>query len=166
MPWRDVLQGFTVSSDTSGQGGDAKCDHQLLQAIPVSAPSHSDAAIADPAAFSGVVVKTANIIGTNVINRLNEDVGNVEDIVINVLTGCIVYAVLSFGGFLGLGEKLYAVPWKALRYDREMKVYVLNVNRDQIELAPSFDKETWPQFTDDWNRVVHQFYESLPTWAV
>ena len=67
-------------------------------------PSQSDPAIADPAAFSGVVVKSANIIGTNVVNRLNEDVGNVEDIVIDVLSGRIVYAVLSFGGFLGLGK--------------------------------------------------------------
>lgn len=128
-------------------------------------PSQSEPAIADSAAFSGVVVKSANIIGTNVVNRLNDDVGNVEDIVIDVLTGRIVYAVLSFGGFLGLGEKHYAVPWKAMRFDKEIKAYVLNVNRDQIELAPSFDKESWPQFTDDWNRLVHQFYESLPVWV-
>ena len=128
-------------------------------------PSQSEPAIADPAAFSGVVVKSANIIGTHVVNRLNEDVGNLEDIVMDVLSGRIVYAVLSFGGFLGLGEKLYAVPWKALRFDKEQGVYLLNVNRDQIELAPSFDKESWPQFTDDWNRVVHQFYESLPVWV-
>ena len=131
----------------------------------MSPPSHSDAVIADPAAFSGIAVKATNIIGTKVVNRLNEDVGNVEDIVVDVLTGRIVYAVLSFGGFLGLGGKLYAVPWNALRYVEEMAVYVLNVNRDQIELAPSFEKETWPQFTDDWNRAVHQFYESLPVWT-
>ena len=86
---------------------------------------------------------------------MNEDMGNVEDIVIDVLTGRIVYAVLSFGGFLGLGEKLYAVPWKALRYVKEMKVYVLNVNRDEIELGPSFDKGAWPQLTDEWNQLVN-----------
>ncbi len=84
-------------------------------------PSQSDPAIADPAVFSGIAVKSANKIGTNVVNRLNEDVGNVENIVIDVLTGRIVYALLSFGGVLGLGEKLYATTWKALRFDKEIK---------------------------------------------
>ena len=120
----------------------------------------SDSPIVDPAAFSGVAVKSANIVGTRVVNRMNEDMGNVEDIVIDVLTGRIVHAVLSFGGFLGLGEKLYAVPWKALRYVKEMKVYVLNVDRDQIELGPSFDKGAWPQLTDEWNQLVNR--PSLP----
>lgn len=123
--------------------------------IPVDANLPSDSPIVDPAAFSGVAVKSANIVGTRVVNRMNEDMGNVEDIVIDVLTGRIVYAVLSFGGFLGLGEKLYAVPWKALRYVKEMKVYVLNVNRDEIELGPSFDKGAWPQLTDEWNQLVN-----------
>lgn len=107
-------------------------------------PSQSDPAIAEPAVFSGIAMKSANIIGINVVNPLKEDVGNVENIVINVLTGRIVYALLSFGGVLGLGEKLYATTWKALRFDKEIKVCVFNANRDQIELAPSFDKESWP----------------------
>ena len=84
-------------------------------------PGQTDPAIMDPTAFSRVVVKSANIIGTMVVNRLNEDVGNVEDVVIDALNGRIVYAVLSFGGFFGLGEKLYAVPWKAYVTTRKCK---------------------------------------------
>ena len=87
----------------------------------VSDPGQTDPAIMDPTAFSRVNVKSANIIGTMVVNRLNEDVGNVEDVVIDALNGRIVYAVLSFGGFFGLGEKLYAVPWKAYVTTRKCK---------------------------------------------
>lgn len=126
---------------------------------------HPHAAIADPTAFSGLAVKTDNIIGTKVVNRQNEDLGNVEEVVIDVFNGRIAYLVLSFGGFLGMGEKLYAVPWKALHYDHESKVYVLNVTRGQIELAPGFEKETWPEFTDErWNRHVHDYYALPPFW--
>ena len=66
----------------------------------MSDPCQTDPAITDPAAFSGVVVKSANIIGTMVVNRLNEDVGNVENVVIDALNGRIVHAVLSFGASL------------------------------------------------------------------
>ena len=82
----------------------------------MSDPSQTDPAIMDPTAFSRVNVKSANIIGTMVVNRLNEDVGNVEDVVIDALNGRIVHAVLSFGGFLGLGEKLYSVPWACTEF--------------------------------------------------
>ena len=121
--------------------------------------------LTDPAAFSGLAVKTSNIVGTRVVSRTNEDLGKVEEVVIDVFNGRIAYLVLSFGGFLGLGEKLYAVPWKALHYDNETQVYVLNLTKDQIERAPGFEKETWPEFTDErWNRTVHDYYELPPFW--
>ena len=127
--------------------------------------SQSNPAIADPAAFSGLAVKTSNIIGTKVVNRQNEDLGKVEEVVIDVFNGRIGYLVLSFGGFLGMGEKLYAVPWKALHYNKDLHVYVLNLTQDQIERAPGFEKETWPEFTDEgWNRNVHRHYELSPFW--
>ena len=80
----------------------------------MTSPTSPDSTFVDPADVVGVLVKTGNILGAKVLNRLNEDMGNVEDMVINVLDGSILYAALTFGGFLGLGEKLYAVPWKAL----------------------------------------------------
>ena len=127
--------------------------------------SQPNIAITDPATFSGLAVKTSNIIGTKVVNRQNEDLGKVEEVVIDVFNGRIGYLVLSFGGFLGMGEKLYAVPWKALHYNRDLHVYVLNLTQDQIERAPGFEKETWPEFTDEgWNRDVHRHYELSPFW--
>ena len=69
--------------------------------------SHPNAAITDPAAFSGLAVKTSNIIGTKVVNRQNEDLGKVEEVVIDVFNGRIGYLVLSFGGFLGMGPTVF-----------------------------------------------------------
>ena len=131
----------------------------------LSQPLQKTPGLTDPAAFSGLAVKTTNIVGTKVVNRKNEDLGKVEEVVIDVFNGRIAYLVLSFGGFLGLGEKLYAVPWKALHYDNETRVYVLNLTKEQIERAPGFEKETWPEFTDErWNRNVHDYYELPPFW--
>ena len=131
----------------------------------LSQPLQKAPGLTDPAAFSGLAVKTTNIVGTKVVNRKNEDLGKVEEVVIDVFNGRIAYLVLSFGGFLGLGEKLYAVPWKALHYDTETRVYVLNLTKEQIERAPGFEKETWPEFTDErWNRNVHDYYELPPFW--
>lgn len=127
--------------------------------------SQTNPAIADSAAFSGLAVKTSRIIGTNVVSTKNEDLGKVEEVVIDVFNGRIAYLVLSFGGFLGMGEKLFAVPWKALHYDNELGVYVLNLTKEQIDRAPGFEKHTWPEFTDErWNRHVHSYYELPPFW--
>lgn len=127
--------------------------------------SQSPSPISDPTAFSGLAVKTANIIGTKVVNRQHEDMGQVEEVVIDVFNGRIAYLVLSFGGFLGMGEKLYAVPWKALHYHKELKVYVINLTHDQINQAPGFEKETWPEFADErWNRKLHEHYELPGYW--
>ena len=123
-------------------------------------------AIADPAPFSGLAVKTANIIGSKVVNRQNEDLGEIDEVVIDVFNGRIAYLVLSFGGFLGMGEKLYAVPWNALHYDNERQVYVLNMTQGQLEQAPGFEKDAWPEITNErWNRSVHEHYELSPYWA-
>ena len=97
------------------------------------------------------------------MNRQNEDLGRVEEVVIDVINGRIAFLVLSFGGLLGVCEKLYAVPWKALYYEKEQQGYVLNVRPEQIDGAPGFEKEFWPAFTDvRWNRNVHAHYEVAP----
>ena len=127
--------------------------------------SHSHPGIVGPVAYSGLAVKTANIIGTRVVNRQNEDMGEIEEVVIDVFNGRVAYLVLCFGGFLGMGHKLYAVPWKALHYDNDLQVYVLNMSQDQLERAPAFEMERWPEFGDElWNRGVHDYYELSPFW--
>src|SRR5437016_13986548 len=87
-------------------------------------------------AFPGFAVKASSITGTRVLNLKGEDIGNVEGVVIDVISGRVAYLVLSFGGFLGMGEKHYAIPWKRLKFDMRAKAYVLDASREQIENAP------------------------------
>lgn len=75
--------------------------------------------------------------------------------------GSVSYAVLLFGSFLDMGEKLFAVPWKALALDTENKRFVLNVKKDKLKDAPGFDKDHWPNMVDQsWTDGIHSFYES------
>jgi len=101
------------------------------------------------------------LIGNNVYNHKNEDLGDIKEIMLDTLSGTVIYAVLSFGGFLGMGEKLFAVPWNALRLDTENKRFVLNVEKDRLKLAPGFDKDKWPNMSDpSWAKGIHTYYET------
>ena len=103
------------------------------------------------------------LVGNDVYNRQDEDLGDIKEIMINMQTGRISYAVLSFGGFLSLGEKLFAVPWEALKLDTENKRFVLNVDKDRLESAPGFDKDHWPNMADTaWAESVNSFYGIKP----
>ena len=78
---------------------------------------------------------------------------------LDMQTGQVAYAVLAFGGFLGMGEKLFAVPWQALHLDTVNKRFVLNTDKDRLKGAPGFDKDAWPDMSDmDWANGVHSFY--------
>ena len=104
-------------------------------------------------------VSASKVIGESVINRQQETLGKVHELVLDVESGRIAYAVLSFGGFMGMGNKLFALPWKALDLSpTEMKL-VLNVDKEKLKNAPGFDKENWPDFADPtWGRTIHSFY--------
>lgn len=82
-------------------------------------------------------------------NSEGKDIGNIQEIMLNPQTGKIEYAVLSFGGFLGLGDKYFAVPWDALELNREEKCFRLDVDKEKLENSPGFDKDDWPDFADD-----------------
>ncbi|MES2207209.1 MAG: PRC-barrel domain-containing protein [Pseudomonadota bacterium] len=103
------------------------------------------------------------LIGDDVYNQYEEDLGDIKEIMIDVRTGRISYAVLSFGGFLGLGEKLFAVPWNALKLDYENKRFVLNIEKERLENAPGFDKDNWPNMADKtWENEIHNYYGTKP----
>lgn len=105
------------------------------------------------------MLSTQTLIGNPVKNLANEDLGKIEDFMLDVDSGEIVYAVLSFGGFLGLGDKLFAVPNQALRLDTENKCYLLNVDKDRLQDAPGFDKDDWPDWSDrEFRNMADQFY--------
>lgn len=96
------------------------------------------ATVAAPAAT--LATRTAHIIGTRVVSRRNEDLGKVEEVLIDVTNDRTGYLILSFNSFLGMGERRYAVPWKAMQHDNELNAYVLNVTHDQIRQAASVNE--------------------------
>ena len=103
------------------------------------------------------------LIGNDVCNTLDEDLGDIKEIMIDMRSGRVAYAVMSFGGFLGMGEKLFAVPWNALKLDTVNKRFVLDVKKDRIENAPGFDKDRWPNMADaTWARDIHAYYGTEP----
>jgi len=103
------------------------------------------------------------LIGNDVYNKQSEDLGEIKEIMLDMDSGRVSYAVLSFGGFLGMGEKLFAVPWDALKLDTVNKRFVLDVNRDRLKSAPGFDKNQWPDMADaTWEKSIHAYYGTKP----
>jgi sporulation protein YlmC with PRC-barrel domain len=103
------------------------------------------------------------LIGNDVINYQDEDIGTIKELMLDVSTGGIVYAVLSFGSFLGMGEKLFAVPWHALTLDEVSKRFVLDIEKEKLKDAPGFDKDAWPNMADEaWSKQIHTYYKIKP----
>ena len=99
------------------------------------------------------------LIGNDVYSQNNEDLGDIKEIMLDTSSGKVCYAVLSYGGFLGMGEKLFAVPWHALKLDTDNKRYVLNIDSAKLDSAPGFDKDHWPNMADEtWANSIHSFY--------
>src|ERR1700691_6067599 len=90
------------------------------------------------------VLAADTLAGDKVVNLQNEDLGKIEHLMIDLGRGRIAYAVLSFGGFLGMGDKLFAIPWSALALDTIEKRFILNVDKELLKRAPGFDKDHWP----------------------
>ncbi len=101
------------------------------------------------------------LMGNDVYNEKEEDLGDIKEIMLDMTNGQVAYAVLSFGGFLGMGERLFAVPWDALKLDTENKRFILNVDKARLENAPGFDKDHWPDMADQiWKDEIQSFYET------
>ena len=101
------------------------------------------------------------LIGDDVYNHEDEELGDIKEIMLDMRTGQIAYAVLSFGGVLGMGDKLFAVPWERLTLDTVNKRFLLNVDKDLLKNAPGFDKNNWPDMgSEAWNQQMEAFYGS------
>ena len=105
------------------------------------------------------------LVGDRVVNLAGEDIGRIEELMIDVTTGRVAYAVLSFGGFLGFGNKLFALPWSAITVDEVRKRFVVNVTRESLEKMPGFDKDHWPDMSDrSFGTTVYSYYNTKPYW--
>jgi len=111
------------------------------------------------------VLSASTLAGNRVENQAGESLGKIEDLMIDLNVGRVAYAVLSFGGFLGVGGKLFAVPWYALKVDIERSVFILEVDKEILTNAPGFDKENWPDMTNaSWALGIHKYYGYRPYW--
>jgi hypothetical protein len=103
------------------------------------------------------------LIGDGVVNGDDDKLGDIKEIMLDMHTGQVAYAVLAFGGFLGMGEKLFAVPWQALHLDTTNHRFVLDVEKERLKQAPGFDKDAWPDMADaGWATEIHSFYGTDP----
>jgi len=119
----------------------------------------STAAVVDARDKSGVL-KASDLIGMKVEGTDGKNLGKIKDLVIDPTDGDVEYAVLDFGGFLGIGDKYFAVPWGALQWDQAGGKIALDTTKRDLKKAPGFDKTHWPDFSDRGQQVViYEFYE-------
>lgn len=105
-------------------------------------------------------LSSSTLSGTDVLNQSGENLGKIEDLMIDVATANVDYAVVSFGGFLGVGSKLFAVPLQAFTLNTKDHNLILNETRERLEAAPGFDKDNWPSHADDkWRNEVNSYYQ-------
>ncbi|MFY9551868.1 MAG: PRC-barrel domain-containing protein [Thermoanaerobaculia bacterium] len=106
------------------------------------------------------------LIGDKVVNRRGEDLGKIEDLMVEPEQGRVSYAVLSFGGFLGMGDKLFAIPMQAMKLSREEKKLILDIDKEKLKNAPGFDKNHWPDFNDrSYGSKLYSYYGYTPHWS-
>ncbi len=103
--------------------------------------------------------------GNRVIGPREEDLGKIEDFIIDIKPGQIAYAILSFGGVLGVGDRLFAVPWNAMDLNTDKHAFVLNVEKDVLKSAPGFERDSWPDMSSmDWGERIYAYYGQKPYW--
>jgi sporulation protein YlmC with PRC-barrel domain len=101
------------------------------------------------------------LIGDDVYNHKDEHLGEIKEIMLHMATGTVAYAVLSFGGVFSIGEKLFAVPWEALKLDTVNKRFALDVEKEHLKNAPGFDPDDWPDMADQtWANEIKTYYAS------
>jgi len=128
------------------------------------APS-SDSTATATAGHSPKLISSNSVQGTEVYGATGEHVGEIDHLMIERVSGRVAYAVMSFGGFLGMGKDFYPIPWNALKYDTTLDGYRTSVTREQVEGAPTYrGGETFDWSDNDWHKRVHDHYKSPPTY--
>jgi sporulation protein YlmC with PRC-barrel domain len=113
---------------------------------------------------TGNLINAEKVHGTTVYNAQGEKLGSIEDLVLDKIEGRVQYAILSFGGFLGMGDKHYPLPWAALKYDTRKGGYIVNLDKEQLETAPAYEADQQIDWTPDYGRRVDSFYKIPGAW--
>jgi len=110
-------------------------------------------------------LSASSLVGDAVVDNAGEKLGKLEELMIDVVTGRVAYAVLSFGSVLGIGGKLFAIPWTSLAVDESNRRIVFDVDRKVLEQAPGFDKDHWPDLGDlEYANKIYLHYGATPFW--
>jgi sporulation protein YlmC with PRC-barrel domain len=112
---------------------------------------------------TGSIISADKVEGTAVYDRSGNRLGSIEDVMLDKVSGKALYAIMSFGGFLGMGENHYPLPWSSLTYDTNQGGYVVELSKEQLERAPTYDEDKMPQWTPDYGRNVDQYWSANRT---
>lgn len=139
------------ASYTSGSTGSTRTGHAHDSNMDFTAPRRWQ--------------KATDLTGKSIANASDKDLGTLKDIVVDANSGRILYGVVSYGGFLGLGNKLFAVPWQSLRLTDDAKKIILNIDEERLKNAEGFDQQQWPNFADErWATSTYEYYGQEPYW--
>ncbi|MFZ0853042.1 MAG: PRC-barrel domain-containing protein [Hyphomicrobiaceae bacterium] len=112
------------------------------------------------------LISASKVQGTNVYNTDGDSLGEVYDVMIDKRSGKVAYAIMSFGGFLGVGEDYHPLPWNTLKYDTRQGGYVVGLTRQQLEGAPTYARTETPAWGDRaYEKRIHDYYGARPYWA-
>ncbi|WP_313301990.1 PRC-barrel domain-containing protein [Diaphorobacter sp.] len=104
------------------------------------------------------VISSDKVNGTDVYNPAGEKLGSIDSLMIDKLSGKVRYAVMEFGGFLGIGTDRYPLPWETMKYEPNMGGYVVSLSKEQLDNAPRYANDTAPEYTDEYGRRVYDYY--------
>jgi hypothetical protein len=111
------------------------------------------------------LISSDKVEGTAVYDREGEKLGSIHSVMIDKISGKVGYAVMSFGGFLGMGDRYHPLPWDVLTYDTDQGGYVVNLDRSRLEGAPTYGTNETPDWSDRrWGQRVHDYYGERPYW--
>ena len=112
------------------------------------------------------LIGSDKVEGTAVYGADQKKIGKLERVMIDKISGKVAYAVLSFGGFLGMGEDYYPVPWATLKYDQNLGGYLVNLTRDKLDKAPKYTQSTGWNWTRENDQRVYDYYGAAPYWGM
>src|SRR5919108_4447411 len=129
----------------------------VIEAFAQGAPTPTPGA--SPSLQDAVLLRSRVLFDYRVKSPQGEDLGKIEEVIVDMELGRVAYAVLSFGGFLGLGDKWVPVPWDAVALQPDKKVLLLKIEKEKIQKAPNFESATLPDLADrSWGAVIHTYY--------
>jgi hypothetical protein len=131
-------------------------EEATMAAYGTSSPTSDDV----PTDETSRLIASNKVEGTSVYNPQGEHLGEVYNFMVDKYSGKVAYAVMSFGGFLGIGESYHPLPWEALNYDSSLGGFVVDVDRSELEGAPRYGRDEDPWASDrDYGRTVHSYYD-------